>query len=195
MYRPCSSLDVMVAQFCAVLGGHEQDHLGMCLLLFGACMWASAVSDVTQIAAVSAANGHVLTAVTAKLSKAQSLSHAQALDTTITGSACKAVVLQSRSQVMLTEDRTLTPPDATAALQDLWFCETCKTAGREQLVRKAKAAQLAARATARPTSAKASGSAIKAVPRIKRRSGAAEPASAASAASKRAEHAAVDTSR
>ena len=55
MYRPCSSLDVMVAQFCAVLGGHEQDHLGMCLLLFGACMWASAVSDVTQIAAVSAA--------------------------------------------------------------------------------------------------------------------------------------------
>ena len=81
--------------------------------------------------------------------------------------------------------------------QDLWFCDSCTTAGREQLVRKAKAAQLAARATAKPTSAKALGSALKSgsAPRVKRRSGAVDPVAAAAAASRRAEQAASDTSR
>ena len=81
-----------------------------------------------------------------------------------------------------------------SCLQDLWFCDTCTASGRDQLVRTAKAAQLAAKSTLKPVVSRADKA--KTGPRVKRKSfSAAEPSSGVSAASQRAALAASDTSR
>ena len=86
------------------------------------------------------------------------------------------------------------PKVTDLCLQDLWFCDTCTASGRDQLVRTAKAAQLAAKSTLKPVVSRAEKA--KAGPRVKRKSfSAAEPSSGVSAASQRAALAASDTSR